>query len=387
MRTNFCFMCCAVSAITLSFAIGRASAFDGPTNQQAPQTIADALQLVQQALEAEAQGSPDQRVALLQQAEQAAPDSADVHWQAGDVKLGGAWTHFDAPSKDPKVVAKLDEYRQRLDQLPDLAQEQPNLEFGRTDGMRVMQSITQRSAQMASRAAEEADLALWCEKAGLADQAKWHWLAVLKLQPGSKLAQNKLGVVRYHAVFVPPSQVASFDKELKKQQADFKKWKDQLAALRKEVESGNNADDALAQIRDIHDVAAIPAMEAEFGKAKLELGKAAVDALSKMSDFAATQSLAKFAVLSPQAEVRQEAAKALEAAASLLLCSYTALGTECTSSCYLQFLSVAGWVYWISDVAVPGHTLGRQVLFIRWLPQQHTVSISLSKCTGGGRRG
>ena len=281
MRTKIFFMCCAVSVIVISLAIGRVSAFDAPTNQQPAQTIADAKQLVQQALEAEAQGSPNERAALLQQAQQAAPECADAHWQAGDVKLNGAWTHFDAPSKDPKVVAKLDEYRQRQDQAKNTVQDQT-------------------------------DLALWCEKAGLAEQAKLHWFNVLKLQPNSKQAQSKLGVVRYHGMFMPASQVASFNDNQKKQQADFTKWKDQLAALRKQVESGNKADEALDQIRDIHDVAAIPAMEAEFGKAKLELGKAVVQALSKMQEFAATQSLVKFAVLSPHPEVRQDAAKALK---------------------------------------------------------------------------
>ncbi len=231
-------------------------------------------------MQAEAKGDPGQRVALAKQAQQVVPDFAPAHWQAGEVKLNTGWTHFDTLSKDDKLIAKMSEYRQRRDQA----------------------AIT---------ASDQTDLALWCEKAGLAEHAKLHWLAVLKVQPNSKEAQAKLGVVRYRGRFMSPNQVAAFNDALKTRQADFKKWKDQLAALRKQIDNGQNTDRALDEIRSIREVVAIPAIEAEFGKAKAEMGKAAVYALSNMPDQSATQSLAKFAILSNYPEVRTQAAEAL----------------------------------------------------------------------------
>ena len=225
------------------------------------------------------------------------------------MKLTTGWTHFDTPSKDDKFVAKMSEYRQRRDQIPRTVQDEPVPEP--PPAWVLVAEDYKRIARSSTFLREQSDLARWCEQVGLIEQAKLHWLWVLKSQPDSKQAQTKLGVVRYRGRFMPPNQVTAFNDALKTQQAGFKKWKDHLAELRKEIESGQNTDRALDEIRNIRDVVAVPSIEAEFGIAKAEMGKAAVYALSNMPDQAATQSLVKFAILSNYPEVRTQAAEAL----------------------------------------------------------------------------
>ncbi len=250
-----------------------------PTGAPA-QNVEQARLLVQQALEAEAQGKSDERRALLAQARQLDPNLAVAHWQSGDVKLDGKWVAFDAPSQDPQRLAKLEEYRQRRDQAQNTADDQRQL-------------------------------ARWCEKVGLSLEAQTHWRAVLALDRSSVEARSKLGLVYYHKQLMPGSEVEAFDADLKKQQEDYLKWKDRFIKLRNQIDNKQTAAEALQELRGITDPRAIPAMEAVFAKGKTESAAAAVESLSKMSDLAATQSLVRFTVFSPSSEVRQAAAKAL----------------------------------------------------------------------------
>ncbi len=272
----------AIALIALQQSVVRGADRGNSTDQPAApaQNVEQAKLLVQQALEAEVQGRSDRRAALLAQARKLDPNLAIAHWHSGDVKLDGKWVAFDAPSQDPQRVAKLDEYRQRRDQAQNIADDQRQL-------------------------------ARWCEKVGLSQEAQTHWRAVLALDRSSVEARSKLGLVYYHKQLMPASEVEAFDADLKKQQEDYLKWKDRFVKMRSQIENKQTAAEALQELRGISDPRAIPAMEAVFAKGKTEAAAAAVESLSKMPDVAATQSLVRFAVFSPSAEVRQAAAKAL----------------------------------------------------------------------------
>ncbi len=71
---------------------------------------------MQRALQAEAEGKPDDRADLLKQAVATAPDFAPVHWQLGEIRSGDKWTSVDDAAKQDSHSAKLDEYRKLRDQ-------------------------------------------------------------------------------------------------------------------------------------------------------------------------------------------------------------------------------------------------------------------------------
>ncbi len=190
---------------------------------------------------------------MLAQARQLDPNLAIAHWQSGDVKLDGKWVAFDAPSQDPHRLAKLEEYRQRRDQAQNTADDQRQL-------------------------------ARWCEKVGLSQEAQTHWRAVLALDRSSVEARSKLGLVYYHKQLMPASEVEAFDADLKRQQEDYLKWKDRFVKLRNQIDNKQTAAEALQELRGITDPRAIPAMEAVFAKGKTEAAAAAVESLSKMSE-------------------------------------------------------------------------------------------------------
>ena len=183
-------------------------------------------------------------------------------------------------SRDTERIAKVAEYRSRRDRAENTVDDQ-------------------------------LQLARWCERAGLTEEAQTHWHAVLKLNPRSIEARNKLGLAYYHNRFVPAAEVERFDADLKQQQEDYLKWKDRFSKLRSQIESKQTAETALQELREIRDPAAIAAMEAVFAQGKTAAAKAAIDSLSHMRDPQATQALVRFALFSRSVEVRQAAAKAL----------------------------------------------------------------------------
>jgi hypothetical protein len=106
--------------------------------------------------------------------------------------------------------------------------------------------------------------------------------------------------------------VKDLEEQLKEDNENFAKWKERLQKLSKQIEKGQDAEAAIDQIRKINDAAAIPALEAMFGRSKPEVGLAVVECLSNLPDLAAVESLVRFSVLSPHSAVREAAANALK---------------------------------------------------------------------------
>jgi hypothetical protein len=139
----------------------------------APVKPADqAAQLVKRALQAEAEGKPDVRTDLLNQALATVPDFAPAHWQLGEIRSGDKWTSVDNAAKQTANSAKLDEYRKLRDQA--------------------VQTVD-----------DQLQLARWCEKAVLKEQQRAHLMFLLQLQPNNKEAISKLGLVRFNGQLVP----------------------------------------------------------------------------------------------------------------------------------------------------------------------------------------
>ncbi len=267
-------ICAALPSILLISTAARADVSAKPADQ--------AAQLVQRALQAEADGKPDDRADLLKQALATAPDFAPGHWQLGEIRSGDQWTSVDDAVKQDAHSGKLDEYRKLRDQA-------------------------------AQTVDDQLKLARWCEKAGLKEQQRAHLMFVLQLEPNNKEAISKLGLVRFRGQLVPATQVDEIKDKLKQSTTVSKEWKDRVNKWHEQLSTlpKSSREDVLKQIRAVSDPAAIPAMERGLSHSGQDVGLAVVTALSGMSQQSATDALVRAALLSPYDQVRRDARYAL----------------------------------------------------------------------------
>jgi hypothetical protein len=254
-----------------------------PAPQAAPPKPADqAAQLVQKALMAEADGKPDVRANLLQEALTVAPDFAPAHWQSGEILSRDQWTSIDDAAKQDAHSAKLDEYRKLRDAAGATVDEQLNL-------------------------------ARWCEKAGLKDQQRAHLMFALQLQPKNKEAISKLGLVRYRGQLVPAKQLDEIKAEEKQSQTESKEWKARIDGWRQVLQDRPKSahEDVLNQIRAVRDPAAIHLLERDLAHSGEDAYLAVVEALASMPQQAATDVLIRAALFSPYEHVSRNAIYAL----------------------------------------------------------------------------
>ncbi len=279
--------CAALVSISLFATLARAEAPVKPADQ--------AAQLVQRALQAEADGKPGDRADLLKQALTVAPDFAPGHWQSGEIRTGDKWTSIDNAAKQDAHSAKLDEYRKLRDQAEQTVDGQLNL-------------------------------ARWCEKAGLKEQQRAHLMFVLELQPNNKEAISKLGLVRFQGQLIPATQLDEIKAKLDASTAVSKEWKARIDDWCEQLKKHPHDEDVLKQIRDVRDPAAIFALERGLAHSGQDACLAVIDALAAMPQQAATDSILHAAVCSPVTQVRQAAIYALRSRSRysyipLLLCA------------------------------------------------------------------
>ena len=233
-------------------------------------------------LEAETNGQSDRRLTLLSQALELDSELVAAHWHIGDVKHEGKWVAYDGPSASIQSAALVEEYRRKRDQSKDTLNDQ-------------------------------LQLARWCEKVDLTDEAKTHWQAALKLNPRSDEARLKLGLVLYKKQFLTQAQIDSLEEQQRIQQDANFKWKGRVSKLRDQIENKRTSSQALQELRETIDPAAIPAMEAYFAKGKPEAAIAVVQSLSQDARLHRHPIAGAVCDLLPHsAEVRDAAAKALK---------------------------------------------------------------------------
>ena len=154
-------------------------------------TDVSAVDLVQQALQAEAENNPARRAALLGEALRKDPECAPARWQSGYVRVDDRWlTLAEAQSKfaaDPQLT----EYRQ------------------------VRESLAESPVR-------ELLLARWCDEKKLADEGRFHWLNVLRIEPLNQAALKALGVQWYNGLLLTRDQVAE------QKRKDFKASRDTM---------------------------------------------------------------------------------------------------------------------------------------------------------------
>jgi hypothetical protein len=140
-------------------------------------TDASAIDLVQQALQAEAENNAARRDMLLGEALRKDPECAPARWHAGFVRLDDHWLALAEAQSRFAADSHLAEYRQVR-------------------------------ASLAESPLRELLLARWCDEKKLADEGRFHWLNVLRIEPLNQEALNALGVQWHNGLLLTRDQVA-----------------------------------------------------------------------------------------------------------------------------------------------------------------------------------
>ncbi len=250
-----------------------------------------ATQLVQGAAEAAKSGIVARQFALLREASRARPGFELPRWQLGQIEVDGEWLAVEEAQRRADANPKQALYRQRRQELGDGSH-----------------------AQL--------ELARWCRKNGLREEAKFHWYSALSTAPDHEEALRALGLRWFEGQLLTYEQVAENKLKARLAQRAFEKWQPQVKKWERALANeGAAAEKALSAIREISDPESIPVLEAltlnqeakntDVAERQGGVGLAFLAALGDMPDQRATESLVRHAVLSPQSDVRADAAERL----------------------------------------------------------------------------
>lgn len=240
----------------------------------------EARQLVAAAVQAEVAGVPSQYSSLLQLASRSAPDNKLAHWLLGQVQISGKWISVEEAERRAAHDPLLSDYHER----------------------RMAAAATPK---------EQLRLACWCRDHGLYDEAQLHWSIVLSLDPNNKEARRSSDVHWLDGQYVSRTQAAEQKSRIQAMKEATKYWEPIVARWRRAV-SGRDLpahDAALAEIRANKRLDVIPTLEAvTLGRDAhqsmhteecVQITIAFLDALARLPEQAATESIVRHAVLAP----------------------------------------------------------------------------------------
>lgn len=261
----------------------------GPYFLQAatPNSPNKAEQLVRAALEAEIAGNPAERTRLLDEALKLDPEFGPARWHSGFVRIDDQWV--------------------KLDDVPQ-----------HTAGDEVLAAYRKKRDAMVDTADNHRELARWCKKNRLADEARVHWAHVLEFEPQNAEALVELGLELYAGRLMTRSQIQAEKIAAGERMQAMRAWRPQLVKYRRAIESGvpRRVDEALRGLAAISDPAAIPALKTVFavdkGENVVDLNRALIETLERIQDPAATEALLRRAVLGEPEEVRDLAIAGLK---------------------------------------------------------------------------
>lgn len=252
-----------------------------------------AKRLVGEALQAEAAGDATRHEALLRDAVAADPDFSLARWHRGELRVDDEWKPID----DIQAAAAADPARGEY---------------------------LQRREAAAGSLERQIELARWCRKQALEDEARFHWATVLTQDPNNEDALRALGVRWHNGRLMTPDEVAVAKELMRAFQDAAEESRPQVARWDRMLSAGDlkSRKEALAEIRALREPHVIAALEehtlgtplasnSQFERC-LEVSAAFVAALDEMPGQAATGSLLRHAVLSPLKSVRKASIAALK---------------------------------------------------------------------------
>lgn len=263
-------------ALLVACLAGRVSAADaarGPAKKtSSAAATADAPlaeQLVRKALEAELAGDAAERARLLDAAIQEDTGLDKARWQNGQLKLDGKWLSIADVARTNAENARLTQYHRRREMLIDSAESQR-------------------------------DLARWCSRYHLADEAAVHWQAVLGFLPDDAEAIRALKLKEYDGRLLNPRELTAAKAQAAREREAARHWQPQILRWRDAIVTGSDTErqQAIDGLLTIRDPAAIPVLRATLlsqnrAQKSDKLYPAYIAVLKQMPEEQATQELVR----------------------------------------------------------------------------------------------
>lgn len=256
----------------------------GPLPAENPASQArTASEYVSEALQAETNGKNGRREGLLQAALEASPNHAAARWHSGYVRADNRWVKFD--------------------EVPALLSQDQRLATYR-----------RLRANYAETVDDQLALARWCKKAKLDQQWRAHLGNVLQLNPDHQEARALLGYRLVDGIWLTPEEIERANARAAAAVAALKQWRPKLLEIREALQQRVRKQQETAQQRfnAIEDPAAIPAIEMVFCGDSEPMALAGMEKIAAMSAGDASLALARQALFSPWATVRQSAEERLK---------------------------------------------------------------------------
>jgi hypothetical protein len=223
-----------------------------------------------------------QRATVLQPVLEQSPDLALARWLAGYVSVGKEWALFDQVPEQSERNDALREYRVRRG-----TQE---LKFD-----------------------EHLELANWCEKHRLPDQAQAHLFAVVSEQPQRSDLWRRLGYKLVDGRWMTTKEERELEQRWQQRQRDLKRWRGRAANLAQRLSEPKPEARAIArqQLLEIDEVSALPALEAALTTSTPELALEFVNWTKGINRVETTLTLARLAIVSEADSVREHCVESL----------------------------------------------------------------------------
>jgi hypothetical protein len=271
-----------VAVVFTGVAIGRNSEEEAST----------VTRLIEEAGQARSEGDVRLANMLLRDAISIDPDNVKAHWQLGNVKVGEEWLSIEESQSRAAADPRQAKYRAR-----------------------------KRAAN--DTPADELELARWCRRSDLDEEALVHWTRVLSANPDNREALRAVKLRWHDGQLMAPGDRRTARQEDAAAAQSLRRWSSTVAVWMRALSDryGMPPAEVIDEIQSVTDVAAIPAVERVTlivepslirGPAPQRLSVAFVNALRDMPEVEATNSLLRYAVVSPFDEVRSAATRELK---------------------------------------------------------------------------
>jgi hypothetical protein len=243
-----------------------------------------AAKLVDETLQREAREGVDDRVEMLKQARELTPPCEEAFWQSGFIRdpKRKKWLSLDEVRQQAEKDDQLTAYRKVREKYPE------------TEGGR-------------------AELARWCAKHNLEDQARAHWTQVLNIAPDHLEARRQLGFQAIDGKWQSQQEVADKMSEMGDAQAALRRWAPKFDELLQKAAGSNQraSEQARREMEAIKDPDAASAIEAVLCAKGGQIAMLGFELLKNLQSPRSAEVLSWHAVFSPWQMEGQSAAIAL----------------------------------------------------------------------------
>lgn len=244
--------------------------------------------LVDEAGQAKTDGNSALAYALLREVVDISPENSLARWQLGQVKVGDEWLSIEEAERRAAADPLQAKYLKRRD----AANEKP---------------------------AAQLQLARWCRSNKLDEEARFHFASFLASNPNNQEAMHALGMRWHNGQLMSLEDIKDSNQDANDVKTASRQWPSRVSTWLRLLSNKNEPPpmSVINEIRAVTDTTAIPFIEKvtldftlaskEKSPGKKQLSLTFLSALKEMRGEEGTNSLLRFAVLSPFIEVRSGA--------------------------------------------------------------------------------